>query len=260
MNLLIIPDAHAHPDYDNDRFSWLGQYILDVRPDIIVCLGDFGDFPSLQSFDSKSGRRFEGRRYKKDLAVTEDAMTKLLEPLNRHNGQRGYKGRALYEPRKVMCLGNHEDRISRAIESDPHTLEGFISLDQLPYSGWEITPFKETIEIEEISFSHWFPSGLMSRPIGGEHTAATMCRKLFCSAVQGHSHLYNIAERTRPNKRKIFGLAAGCYVHPEYSEDWCLNTTPLWWRGVIELRELDGHGYYDQLITTTMRKLQRDYS
>ena len=34
--LLIIPDAHAEPNYDNNRFTWLGNLIFEEKPDIIV--------------------------------------------------------------------------------------------------------------------------------------------------------------------------------------------------------------------------------
>ena len=36
--LLIIPDAHAEPNYDNDRFAWLGNLIFEEKPDVVVCL------------------------------------------------------------------------------------------------------------------------------------------------------------------------------------------------------------------------------
>ena len=65
-NLLVIPDCHAAPEYDNDRFTALGKFIVDEQPDIIVCLGDFGDMPSLSSYD-KGTKGFEGRRFKKDV-------------------------------------------------------------------------------------------------------------------------------------------------------------------------------------------------
>lgn len=27
---LVIPDSHAHPDYNNNRADWLGELIADV--------------------------------------------------------------------------------------------------------------------------------------------------------------------------------------------------------------------------------------
>jgi len=68
VDLLIIGDPHAHPDYDNKRFTALGKYILKTKPDIIVCLGDFADMPSLSSYD-KGTKGFEGRRYKRMLML-----------------------------------------------------------------------------------------------------------------------------------------------------------------------------------------------
>ena len=43
MKHLIIPDAHAHPEYDNERFDALGSLILKERPDVIICIGDFAE-------------------------------------------------------------------------------------------------------------------------------------------------------------------------------------------------------------------------
>ena len=45
MKLLIIPDPHANPDYDNDRFKALGKFIMHEKPEVIVCLGDMADLP-----------------------------------------------------------------------------------------------------------------------------------------------------------------------------------------------------------------------
>ena len=36
MNLLVIGDPHAHPDYDNDRFTALGKFIASEKPDVIA--------------------------------------------------------------------------------------------------------------------------------------------------------------------------------------------------------------------------------
>ena len=44
MNLLIIGDPHAHPDYDNKRFTALGKYIAKEKPDVIVCIGEYGRY------------------------------------------------------------------------------------------------------------------------------------------------------------------------------------------------------------------------
>lgn len=74
---LVVPDPHAHPDYSNKRFEYLGKLIVDLKPDKVICLGDFADLPSLCSYD-KGTAGFEGRRYKDDVASVIDAQEKML--------------------------------------------------------------------------------------------------------------------------------------------------------------------------------------
>jgi len=60
MNLMIIPDAHAHPDYNNERFRAVGRLLMEEQPECVVCLGDLADLPSLSSYD-KGTKGFEHR-------------------------------------------------------------------------------------------------------------------------------------------------------------------------------------------------------
>jgi len=257
MNLLVIGDPHANPSYDNDRFTALGKYIVDTKPEIIVCLGDMADLPSLSSYD-KGTKGFEGRRYKNDVAVVIDAQEKLFAPISGYNSKRGKAKVKKYKPKLYMTLGNHENRIDRATESSAE-LDGTISIDDLQYKkfGWKCTPFKECLTIKGISFSHYFTTGAMGRPISGINIGNSMIGKLHCSAVQGHSHLISHQESTRPDGQKIFGLSAGCYSHPDYKENWCKDTEYQWWRGVITLEGLDGEGYYDAIHSVTQRAITR---
>ena len=161
-----------------------------------------------------------------------------------------------YKPKMYMTLGNHEDRINRATNASPE-LDGAISINDLQYKkfGWKCTPFKQSITVKNITFSHYFTTGVSGRPISSVHVGHALISKLHCSSVQGHSHLYNHSEQTRPDGQKIFGLSGGCYSHPNYSENWCKDTEHQWWRGVIMLEGLDGEGYYDAIRAVTQRKI-----
>jgi len=176
-----------------------------------------------------------------------DAQEKLFAPIKNVRG---------YKPKLHMCLGNHEDRITRAVNTTPE-LEGAIGIEDLKYKefGWKVTPFKKCVTIKGITFSHYFTSGVAGRPISSVHIGYALITKLHCSAVQGHSHLYNHAEQTKPDGQKIFGLAAGCYSHPKYTETWCQDTEYQWWRGVILLEGLDGDGYYNGIRAITQRSI-----
>ena len=174
---------------------------------------------------------------------------KLFAPIKRIRG---------YKPKLHMCLGNHEDRITRAVNTTPE-LDGAIGIEYLQYErfGWKITPFKKCVTIKGITFSHYFTSGVAGRPISSVHIGHALVSKLHCSAVQGHSHLYNHAEQTKPDGQKIFGLAAGCYSHPQYTETWCQDTEYQWWRGIIMLEGLDGDGYYNGIRAITQRSIMK---
>ena len=257
-NTLILPDAHAHPYHDNLRFRALGNYIVDTKPDTIVCIGDFADMASLSSYD-KGRRSFEGRRYTSDVKASLDAMQELLGPMQRANKKANKQRR--YSPRMIMCVGNHEDRINRASNDHPE-LHGTISVDDLKFKefGWEVYPFNTNVVVDGVAFSHYFPSGVQGRAISGENIAAKMVKTNHCSSVQGHSHVYSHYEHTKPNGQKLFGLSCGCYTHPDMIEGWNQNTHHLWWRGVVVL-EGTKHwpGYYEGIHAITQAKIMKDY-
>ena len=255
---LIIPDSHAHPGFDNDRFTALGNYIIEKKPPVIVCIGDFADMPSLSAYD-KGKRSFEGRRIKKDIEASLDAMEKMFAPIFKYNKKASNARR--YQPLKIMCIGNHEDRFCRACNDIPE-LHGTIGIEDLKYEdyGWKVYPYKSTAILDGICYSHYFPSGVLGKAISGENIAKKMVATNHCSSVQGHSHVYNHYEHTRPDHVKLFGLSCGCYTHPDMVEGWNLNTHHLWWRGVITLEGAGRWpGYYQGIHAITQSKLMDDY-
>jgi hypothetical protein len=249
--LVVIPDAHAHPEYDNERFKILGRFINDVQPDYVVCIGDFADMPSLSSYD-RGTRGFEGRRYQRDISSHLDAQDKMFSEISEETRD---------QAEWIYTLGNHEDRIGRVTNAHPE-LHGTIGIKdlRLPEHGWQVHPFLAPVSVEGIAFAHYFASGVAGRPISGVNIGSTLCTKLHMSAVQGHSHIYSHAESTRPDGQKIFGMSVGCYTHPEMVEGWNMSSHQLWWRGVIMLDSLDGQGYYDEISALTMRGMFREYA
>src|SRR5688572_21026993 len=158
--ILVLPDVQAKPGINFSYLSRIGQYAVDKKPEVIVCIGDFADMPSLSSYD-KGKKSFEGRRYKRDIEAAQFAMQAFLGPIERHNKT----AKKPYKPRMVLTLGNHEERILRAINDDPK-LDGVLSVDDLAFKeyGWEVFPFLEVVIIEGVAFSHFFATGVMGRP------------------------------------------------------------------------------------------------
>ena len=251
----MIGDPHATPDHPNDRFTLAGKFILEHKPDIVVCMGDFASMDSLSTYD-KGKKSFEGRRIKNDIASAIDANEKLWYPIDTYNAMRRKNGDKQYRPRKVMTLGNHEDRINRAIDIDPE-LEGLISVDDLQYShfGWEVHDYNVPVFIEGIAFAHTFPTGVSGQPISGVNVARALLQKNYQSSVVGHNHLRDLYADTRADGRKILGLSVGCFTDevPRYAA----ATARLWWAGLVTLNNVNDGDFEPSF--TSLEMLRKRY-
>jgi len=223
---LILPDMQVKEGDDLEFLTRIGRYIIEKKPDVVVHLGDFVDMESLSSYDVGK-KSFEGRRYTKDIAVARKAMDKLLAPLFEFNHDAKKTKKKQYKPRLVLCLGNHEQRIQRAIENDPK-LEGLIKYEDLPYESWEVHDFLKPVFIDGIAYSHYFPTGVMGRPAT---TASAMVSKLHMSCIAGHQQGKQVAYGKRPDGSTITCIIAGsCYEHNETYLD---HQTNNHFRGIL---------------------------
>lgn len=210
----VIPDGQVKPGVPLEHWGWAGRYLAEKHPDVIVNIGDFADMHSLSSYDI--GKKcYEGRTYKEDIEAAHYAMNLFMTPINAEIKRLKNNRKAQWKPRLVLTLGNHEDRISRAIESD-RKLEGTISLEDLKYKefGWEVIPFLKPIVIDGIAYCHYFTTGEMGRPIT---SARAMCTKKHMSCTMGHTPKTEIdMSQVRADGRPIIGLFAGVfYQHDE---------------------------------------------
>ena len=150
MKHLVIPDCQIKPGDSLEFLEHVGNYIVEKKPDVIIHLGDFADMESLSSYDVGK-KSFEGRRYTKDIEAARKAMQTLLGPLVKFNKNAQETKKKQYKPRLVFCLGNHEQRIQRAINDDPK-LEGLIKYEDLPYEDWEVHDFLKPVFIDGIAY------------------------------------------------------------------------------------------------------------
>ena len=254
---LVIGDPHASPHHNNNRFELLGRLIVDRQPDVIVNIGDMADMPSLSSYD-RGRKSFEGRRYKHDIASVINAQQCLFKPLQDYNNKQKENKHRQYKPELYLTIGNHENRIDRATEAQAE-LEGVISLADLKYEefGWQVIPFLEPIIIDGIAYVHYFTSGVMGRPIGGEHPATSLLTKMFMSCVQGHSHLRDYSERTNAEGKKIQALIAGCFLDEDQHENYAREANKMWWKGVVLLHEVENGQFEPEFIN--IKQLRKRY-
>jgi hypothetical protein len=239
MKHLFVPDCQVRPGVPLDHLHALGNYIVKKKPDVIVMIGDFADMPSLNSFDKAGSRQFEGKRYKDDIAWVHLAMDILLAPLAKYNEKRRKDRKKQYHPRMVMTLGNHEQRIQRAIDSNPTHLEGIISMDDLRYKefGWEVHDFLNVVSIDGVAYSHYFlnPNSASPRPVAGQ--ANTKLNNLKTTFVQGHTQTLQYGVSYDAIGTPIHGIVAGAfYMH---DEDYLgPQQNRQHWRGVVMLEDV----------------------
>lgn len=246
---LVFGDSHAHPDYSNDRADWLGELIHDVKPDVVIDLGDTADFPSLSTYD-KGKRSFHGRSYEKDVEAHNEFQDRVWSRVRRARKRLPYR---------VRLIGNHEQRIDRCLDLHPE-LEGTISYKDLQLENYydTIVPYDGgtpgIILLDGINYAHYFVSGVMGRAIGGEHPAHALLSKQFVSCTQGHTHIYDHCVRTKGDS-KINGLITGCFQ--DYNSPWAGNVNKLWWRGCFVKYEVENGNY--NLEQVSLSYLKRVY-
>jgi hypothetical protein len=247
--IMVLPDVQAKPGVDFSYLSRIGKYAVDKRPDIIVCLGDFADMCSLSSYD-RGKKSFEGRRYKRDVEAAHWAMSAFLTPITEYNEKNPKRP---YKPRLVLTLGNHEDRINRAVNDDPK-LDGVLSIDDLQYKdfGWEVYDFLEVVMVEGIAFSHYFTTGLMGRPVT---TAQACLTKKHQSCIQGHQQGLQIATGYQADGALLTSVIAGsCYEH---NESYLGPQGNNHWRGFLMLHDTI-NGSFD-LMPVSLKYVNRRY-
>ena len=235
---LVIPDPHADYRHDNSRADLLANLIIDLKPDVVINMGDQWDFPSLSSYD-KGLRSFQGRTYAADLDAGLEFSDRLWGPVKRRKKRL---------PRRTFLEGNHERRQERVLDLSPE-LQGTVDFKNLQleedyddivrYTG-KSTP--GTIEIDGITYAHFLTSGIKGLPISGEHPAYTLITKQYVSCTVAHSHTVDYCVRTDPHGRRIMGLVAGCFL--DYKSDWAGESQKLWWQGVVICRNVE-NGQYD---------------
>lgn len=207
--------------------------------------------PSLSSYD-RGKKSFEGRSYKADIRAHLDFQDRLWSPLKRRKKRL---------PERIYCIGNHEHRITRAVELQ-RELEGTIGLDdlELDYFYDTVVPYEGSspgsIEVDGVTYAHYFLSGVMGRPIGGEHPASSLLAKQHVSCTAGHLHLGDYSVRTSANGRKIMGCLVG--VYQDYDSSYAGKANDLWWRGVVIKRNVHQGQYDVEFISLdTIKKLYR---
>lgn len=241
--ILVIGDTQAKQGIDLSYLDWVGAYIAYKKPDVIVHIGDHYDMASLSSYD-KHQLSAEGRRFLADIEAGDDGLARIEAHISRVPD---------YNPRKVVTLGNHEDRIDRFVQFNPE-FEGYIGTDKLAFVeyGWEVYPFLTPAMIEGINFIHYVPNPMSGKPYGGSVMNRLM--KTGESFVMGHQQVLDHCQRHTLSGRGQIGVVVGaCYAHQESYKGVTGNHH---FRGCVMIYECkDGYGLVKPVSLDHMKTL-----
>ena len=249
---MVIPDTQVKDGVKTDHLKWAGQYAVDMKPDVIIHIGDHYDMPSLSSYDVGK-KAFEGRRYTEDIRAGNKAMSEFMKPIHAEIKRLRDNKKKQWRPRLVFTLGNHEQRIERAINDDAK-LDGLISYDDfnLEKHGWEVYPYLEPVVVDGVAYAHFFTSGVMGRPVS---SARLMLTKKHMSCVMGHVQQRDIAFAQRADGKGMTGLFCGTFY--QHDEGYLGPQGNGQWRGIWVFNEVDD-GQFDEL-PVSLRYLEKRY-
>jgi hypothetical protein len=245
-NHLVISDPQRKPDQTHEDMTALGNLVVDRRPEVIVCVGDWWDMPSLCSYDDGT-MYMENQRYLADVEAGNEAMEAFLAPMEDFNRRAKKK----YKPRMVFLIGNHEERIERFGADNPK-LEDVLTYDDLALDAWEVHDFLEVVEIDGVYYSHYFTNH-MNKPIGG--TVFNRLNKLKFSFTQGHQQLYAHTKEYLNDGRVLNGLITGSFY--QYKERYMGPQASNHWRGVVYKHDVHNGDYDIEMIHIS--RLMREY-
>jgi hypothetical protein len=228
---LFIPDTQVKPGVNTDHIVWAARYAAVKQPDTIVLAGDWYDMPSLSIYD-EGKRAMEGRRYEDDIEAGNLALYEFDRILKKHAPRS-------YSPRKLVTLGNHEQRIESFIERNPKMAEK-ISLNDLAFKeqGWTPYPFLQPVEVDGITYMHYCPlnaRGHVSASKYGAPSALAQARRMMRSTVCGHRQGLDVDVVATPG-RNVRGVIAGSFY--SHQEEYLTRAGTTYWRGILVFNDI----------------------
>lgn len=245
--VIAIGDAHDSARIPKDRFRWIGRYIADIKPDMVIQIGDFCTMDSLCSYEKNDTIKGKAKpSFKEDMASFREALATLADAIGSHI------------PDCHVTLGNHEDRVFSFMNRTP---EVAAMLDEnlftiLGEAGWNYSPYGVLHFVGGVAFTHC-PLNTMGKPYGGMYAENQISRDSLHDMVWGHTH--KRVDRTYPklNGQRMHVLNLGCALPEGHVEEYAQHALTGWSWGIYDLTILGGHIHETQWIP--MPVLQERY-
>ena len=239
MEHFVIPDTQCRPGLTYEHLTGAGNYIVAKQPDKIIHLGDHWDMNSLSSYE-RGTLKSHGKFFAEDVRAGQEGMAALMEPIIKYNNKQRKNGKKQYRPEMHFCLGNHEERIERYVNENPE-LWGQLGYQQLGLDqyGWRVHDFRELVNLDGVSYTHFVYNPNTGRPLGG--VAHTRLKNVGFSFTMGHQQGKDQAERYLSNGQVHRALIVGSFY--QHEEDYKGPQGNEHWRGCIYKHEVRDGNY-----------------
>lgn len=140
-SILLVPDTHV-PYEDAGAWRLLLAVARELKPEVIVVLGDFADCYSVSFHDKSPGR---ASRIVGELGTVAERLRELEA--------------AAPSAKRVYIEGNHENRLARYVARQAAALHGLPGTTlpeilDLHARGWTWVPYHEHYRIGDLSLTH----------------------------------------------------------------------------------------------------------
>lgn len=257
---LVIGDAHVEANEDLSRFTAVGNLIAKEQFDNVIQIGDFLSLDSLSAWDLNKRAKMEGRRFSEELIAGRGAVDRIMAPIIEVQDKQRMSKKRVYNPKLYACIGNHEDRWDRYLETKPELLNVIDPYESIGFGeyGWKKVPYRDYVYIEGVGFTH-APMNGNNMPASGTSMINNACKDHDTSVVYGHTHYIAIKTHTRHGKAcdMVTALNVGCFF--DGVPDYALGsiTSKNWWSGVFILEHYGG-GLFD-FRSYKLERLMEDY-
>lgn len=256
---LVIPDTHNYYGDKSKRVEYLGKYIADIQPEVIMIMGDWFDMHSINRFDKYGTLKKEGEKIAQDLRAGCHALSDLFKPTVVKNFELQAKKKKQYRPAVAFTEGNHEIRLATFLNENP-ILEGLLTpieelVSENPHTPIEYIRYGDFVEVDSILYTHILFNG--GRPISGRvNTCGDALRLVDKSVIFCHTHRLEWKQLKRLGSNTLItALNGGCFIEDE--PEYMFGSHPNWWTGVIKIFP-DKQGGFD-LETVSLAALRNTY-
>jgi hypothetical protein len=223
IRLVCIGDAHDSPAIeDKSRFAWIGAYINETKPDVVVQIGDFA---TMDSLNSHIGNHTYSGRAKPTFINDMVSFSSAIEAMQLNGVERH------------CTLGNHERRLWLAEEEAPHSF-GMMQLELqkvFEKHSWTYSPYGQITYYGGVGFVHAALNKL-GKTYGGKTAENQIANDSLHDLVIGHSHV----ER-RHRAAKIGGnnsvtiVNVGCALPDQHIEEYAHHSLTGWSYGIADM-------------------------